>query len=216
MYDVLTNNIFSSRNSHMYIKFHYLLHMYLQFQNDFFFHISDIFHFFWRNILQTHVFKLVKVHSTKQKNTSDSPLIMSFWTNTKFHIFHIITIIGWGFQKYRFFTKKHVFFQYEIPICTFIFMIFPICMFNFKTCVFIDISDIFRFFAKKWKITYCIKIIKSNIFESNSPYVTVISEITKNIKKLPFITILEKNMFFQNFSKMYILKKPDKKHISSE
>ena len=107
------------------------------------------FNFFWRNILQTHVFKLVKVHSTKQKNTPDSPLIMSFWRNTKFHKFHIITIIGWCFQKYRFFTKKHVFFQYKTPICTFILMISTICIFNFETGFFFNISNIFRFFLRK-------------------------------------------------------------------
>ena len=74
-----------------------------------------VFKNFWRNILQTHVFKLVKVHSTKQKNTSNSQLIMSFWTKTKFHIFYIITIYGWYFEKYRFFTKKQGFFSIQNP-----------------------------------------------------------------------------------------------------
>ena len=95
--------------------------------------------------------------------------------------------------------KNKVFFRYKIPICIFILMIFPIFESNFETCFFFHISHIFRFFVKKWKITYCIKLIKPNIFESNSPYVHIISEISR---KTPFMTILEKNVFFfQTFRK---------------
>ena len=131
------------------------------------------FNFFLRNILQTHVFKLVKVHSTKQKNTSNSPLIMSFWTKTKFQIFYKITIYRWYFEKHRFFTKKQGFFQYKIPICTFILMIFPICMSNFKTNFPINSSGYFQFFSKNLKITICNYDIKTICFLKNSHLVYV-------------------------------------------
>ena len=117
------------------------------------------------------------------------------------------------FWKISIFHEKTRFFQYKIPICILILMIFPICIFNFKTGFFFHISHIFRFFCEKIKNHILYKTHKTKQFWIKFPIYNCYFE---NIKKTPFITMIEKNFFFRNFSKIYILKKSKKTLFSSQ
>ena len=126
---------------------------------------------------------------------------MSFWTNAKFHIFFIITIYGWYFEKYWFFTKKQGFFQFKIPICIYILINFPIFHIDlegdFLTLLQID----FTFFRKKRKITYCINVENTRFFTSKSPYVHFFHQMRIIEKNHHFFANVKKTCFLSNFRK---------------
>ena len=70
---------------------------------------------------------------------------------------------------------------------------FPQCIFNFETIFFFHISDIFLFFCEKMKNHILYKTQKTKHFRIKFPICTC---HFGNIKKTPFITIMENTFFF--------------------